>query len=676
MNKKSSGIINTLKASKGAEWLEARRREYEGYDYKDGEIDSEIAADFFGAAVTQKEFERQIKTAELNKSFTQKIIDKVKEVVAELKEIMQKLRGQRLIYDAALDTDAETLDFFVDNLERILNQAGTETKNTATEDGVKYQLKVGAAADVEKALKDKNYRDDVYLTESSPAVIANQKGVRNLPMLMKASHIRENVFTEAEARQRGLKVDKNINYHGLGKNLFLKIIDGLDDVQYAYRGTKNADNPSRRENYFLLISQYKDGDGNTINIPVYINEKGSYNRVFIDTNKIATVYGKENFSDYIQKEVRKGNLVRIKNKSTQASERTTPIVAGYSLNASVDTTVTQKSPSVNSILSENPKKITTETKNTAENSGVKRQAKIGETDDGRGIYKTNYAKGTPKSVKQQDIIDLVQNVWSKKPISLYITENNSSRKITANFDPTLSERSDLAKIVYGNKKGTASEKRMTLDLSSDLYRIATESKNSGNLSEKGKLNPTHNGVTDWHYFVTNIVYEDDNGERTDCHMNIDVKEKPSGNFFYSFAIEKGTAPQTLLAVVADKESTTVPIISISDSSEKSNLKNRNSEKNISHPKKQVKLDVTEYSDDERKQHSADAKAYFGKTYNWKETGYILRNGDKLDFSGRHEGAPGGYRTVDHRDIADAMPDGYGGNDYSGAMVQFMSEGNI
>ena len=39
-------------------------------------------------------------------------------------------------------------------------------------------------------------------------------------------------------------------------------------------------------------------------------------------------------------------------------------------------TVTQKSPSVNSILSENPKKITTESKKIAENSGVKRQNKI------------------------------------------------------------------------------------------------------------------------------------------------------------------------------------------------------------------------------------------------------------------------------------------------------------
>ena len=146
MNKKPSGIINTLKASKGAEWLEARRREYEGYGYKDGEIDSEIAADFFGAAVTQKEFERQIKAAELNKSFTQKIIDKVKEVVAELKEIMQKLRGQRLIYDAALDTDAETLDFFVDNLERILNQAGTET-SVRTDGGEVRRMYAGTKAE-------------------------------------------------------------------------------------------------------------------------------------------------------------------------------------------------------------------------------------------------------------------------------------------------------------------------------------------------------------------------------------------------------------------------------------------------------------------------------------------------------------------------------------------------
>ncbi len=86
--------------------------------------------------------------------------------------------------------------------------------------------------------------------------------------------------------------------------------------------------------------------------------------------------------------------------------------------------------------------------------------------------------------------------------------------------------------------------------------------------------------------------------------------------------------------------------------------------------------LKEYTDEEKKQHRKDADEYFGHTYKWSETGYILTNGKKLDFSGRHEGGPGGYRTVDHRDIRDALGGDYGGSDYSGSMVQFMSEGNI
>lgn len=89
-----------------------------------------------------------------------------------------------------------------------------------------------------------------------------------------------------------------------------------------------------------------------------------------------------------------------------------------------------------------------------------------------------------------------------------------------------------------------------------------------------------------------------------------------------------------------------------------------------------RFSLKEYTDEEKKQHRKDADEYFGHTYKWSETGYILTNGKKLDFSGRHEGGPGGYRTVDHRDIRDALGDDYGGSDYSGSMVQFMSEGNI
>ena len=90
----------------------------------------------------------------------------------------------------------------------------------------------------------------------------------------------------------------------------------------------------------------------------------------------------------------------------------------------------------------------------------------------------------------------------------------------------------------------------------------------------------------------------------------------------------------------------------------------------------VRFSLKDYSDAEQRDHRKKAIAFFGKTYNWNETGYLTPAGTKLDFSGRHEGGPGGYRTVDHRDIRDAISEDYGGDDYSGSMVQFMSEGNI
>lgn len=93
-------------------------------------------------------------------------------------------------------------------------------------------------------------------------------------------------------------------------------------------------------------------------------------------------------------------------------------------------------------------------------------------------------------------------------------------------------------------------------------------------------------------------------------------------------------------------------------------------------KRKFSASAEQTSAEQRKQNDKTALDYFGRTYKWSETGYVLLNGARLDFSGRHEGGPGGYRTVDHRDIIDALGEDYGGGDYSGGMVRFMQEGNI
>lgn len=92
--------------------------------------------------------------------------------------------------------------------------------------------------------------------------------------------------------------------------------------------------------------------------------------------------------------------------------------------------------------------------------------------------------------------------------------------------------------------------------------------------------------------------------------------------------------------------------------------------NVSHAKPEVNKKFST-----RDEVCTSALEYFGQTWRWAETGYLLTNGDRLDFSGRHEGASGGYRTVDHRDILDVYPED-ADLDGNSAMVDFMRRGNI
>ena len=84
---------------------------------------------------------------------------------------------------------------------------------------------------------------------------------------------------------------KNINYHGLGKDLLIKAIDNLDSPQAIY---KTGD-----DNY-LVVTEFKDSNGKEIVVPIQINGKGNYNNVFIDENQIKSVYGRRNLSNYLK----------------------------------------------------------------------------------------------------------------------------------------------------------------------------------------------------------------------------------------------------------------------------------------------------------------------------------------------------------------------------------------
>ena len=298
---------------------------YTGTD-ADAKFRKEVVADLVGDYIfTDKAFVQNLST---NRNVFQKIYDEIK-----------------YLYNVATAGSEQKRQ--LEKAKKIFAQVWRDTKNTTAEGGTKYSLNKDAATELHKALYDTRYRNEVRLRDETPAIMLAQKGVKNLPMAMNASHIRENVFTEDEARSLGLRVDDDTHYHGLGEEFFLKVIDGLDNVKEAYRGTKNATDPNRGEDYFLLVSEFTDDAGNTVNVPVYINEHAQFNRVFVDVNKISTVFGRENFRDYINRQIQQKNLVRIKNRSTQASERNELISLGYGEDASFEANVPQETPGVN-----------------------------------------------------------------------------------------------------------------------------------------------------------------------------------------------------------------------------------------------------------------------------------------------------------------------------------------
>ncbi len=200
----------------------------------------------------------------------------------------------------------------------------------------------------------------------------------------------------------------------------------------------------------------------------------------------------------------------------------------------------------------------------ASESGEVRYSLEGYADDGKGLYRSNFPKGTPKRAKSQKILSYIQNVWSKKPIKLNITDpdGNVLRTIDAKFDPTYDESgetiSDASKLMGGNRHGNSSEQRVTLDLADDYYQIASDARYNYSKAETGKDLTTHDNVKEWHYFVNDIYFaEYDSDIFEPYRVTINVKEKTDGNYVYSFSAEKNnetSTPRTLHAVVKGTES--------------------------------------------------------------------------------------------------------------------------
>ena len=158
-----------------------------------------------------------------------------------------------------------------------------------------YIMEKSLADRIDDVLKNIYERNPVRLRNNTPDVLVDN-GVKNLPMYENPSHIRKNILTEMEAKKLGLSVGIRDHYHGLGKTVYIKAINNLDEPRAIFRNKNNKD--------YLILTMIKDIHNNNIIIPIEAETTTSVNNMMIDINRIKTIYGynrtQPNLNKYIK----------------------------------------------------------------------------------------------------------------------------------------------------------------------------------------------------------------------------------------------------------------------------------------------------------------------------------------------------------------------------------------
>ena len=189
---------------------------------------------------------------------------------------------------------------------------------------IKKHISKSVHKGIDKVLTNINERNPVRLRDYTPAVLVDN-GVRNLPMYENPVHIRKNILTKEEAKELGLKINSKDNYHGLGKDLYIKVIDSLDNPRVIFKNKNDG-------NQFLILTMIKDSNKNNIIVPIEIETKTKVNNLLIDINRIKTVYGYDrtnpDLNKYIKDNINSNKLEKIyeykKDSSTNITSQLNP----------------------------------------------------------------------------------------------------------------------------------------------------------------------------------------------------------------------------------------------------------------------------------------------------------------------------------------------------------------
>lgn len=164
-------------------------------------------------------------------------------------------------------------------------------------------------------------RNELHIGTTSN-FLTEQIGAEALDLYMPAEKAYRAMATEGKAIRDGKPVGQNINYHGLGKNGLIEILNASENPIAAFADTPSKNN--KRENRIVLVTDVKADGG----LGVVIEEVDTYalkGGKHIRANKSITVYPKSNVQSAIQEAMADNRILYLDEKRSQAH---LPVVKG------------------------------------------------------------------------------------------------------------------------------------------------------------------------------------------------------------------------------------------------------------------------------------------------------------------------------------------------------------
>lgn len=204
----------------------------------------------------------------------------------------------------------------------------------------KYHVSENLSAEIDKVLNGQYpSNEDVKLRDFTPKVLVDS-GIRDLPMLINQNHLKENILSGTKAKKMGM-YNKDANYHNLGKETFMKAIDNLDNPLMIMKSISKTSS----QNTYVIVTDVQNKNGEHIIVPIYIEGKGNYNSIRTDTNKVKSVYGKNNIKNLVDNTI-KGDINNIIYMTKDKNKRQLLTSTGLQLsNSSITASKNSISPS-------------------------------------------------------------------------------------------------------------------------------------------------------------------------------------------------------------------------------------------------------------------------------------------------------------------------------------------